>query len=421
MTLIDALKAFNKNQKDKTAKENLRQIVGNRAVFQPNARPNAADIDKALEFLENLGQDRAPGGKYKDYQTLEEYLSAGKKALEADPSVDGVALDPDGVSMDAVEVDWSKVSRDRRLLVLHGRDIGKLTRTPSPDERYRWAADLSNPPNVTLPAQWKRISESLGKLKGSEREVLDGRLDFQRPAGVPTPRPFAEAVKPAVLPPAAPVTPIASAPHEPCAADIRGYSCPGLRGPCGGAGERGRCGRTILGDLGSRSGPSISVGGSVSGSTIVVGNGNTVGNAGSRAPVKVFILFTSADARFVTAMRKACGGSVREGLLTFADLSEVRPGSSTNDWISQNLRSSDVVIFLCSADSLADDGLMNWLSYARGAGKYIIPIMVRPTYVGSMLGDAGMLLDKPISGYSDADTAWMEVSNKLRVAIQSMK
>ena len=364
MFLLDAVKAYNKNSKDPIARAHLLAIVGNKAVFKPNAKPDAADVERAFDFLTDLDADRAAGGKYKNYQTLAEYEGAGKKALGADPSVDGVALDPYGISQDAAEIDWSAVSQERRLLVLHGRDIGKITQSPDPDTRQRWANELADN-TATLTGQWQKIAESLDKLKISAREALEERLVYRRKESQ-----FPVA---AIAPNAAPVPP------------------PGaVASVC------------------------------VSGSTIIIGSGNVVRQTGTHV-VKAFILFDGADARFVQPLKSAsCGGMVRSGMLTLSSIADCPPGAGLSNWIASRVNDADMVLWLNSADFLGNPELMSWLNFIRGTTKHMVPISVRQTYE-IPFNLRPLPLDKPVARYTDADEAWVTVSYGLRQVVESIR
>ena len=185
--LMNIVKAYSKAPKDPIARAALSDIVGDKAVFRPGAKLDAAEIEQVLEFLSDLGENRALGGRYKNYQTLAEYEGANKRGLSMDPSAEDVVLDPHGISQDAAEIDWSGVSRERRLLVIHGRDIGKIAKNPDPETRQRWAGELSDPPNATLGGQWAKIADSLRALRASEREALEDRLVYRRRVEQPTP------------------------------------------------------------------------------------------------------------------------------------------------------------------------------------------------------------------------------------------
>ena len=365
MTLIDAIKAYNKSPKDPAARGALLAIVGNKAIFKPGTKFNPADAEQALEFLNDLDADRASGGRYKDYQTLAEYEGSAKKGLDADPSADGVALDPHGISQDAAEIDWSGVSRERRLLVIHGRDIGKIAKNPDPETRQRWAGELSDPPNATLGGQWAKIADSLRALRASEREALEDRLVYRRRVEQPTP---------SALP--APVGPSATA--------------------------------------------AMHIGGSVSGSTIVTGNGNVVGQVSANA-VKAFVLFDSADARFIQPLKThGCGGMVRNGMLTISSIADCPPGAITSNWITSHFNAADVVLWLNSSDFLGNADLMSWLNFARGASKRLVPVSVRQTYE-IPFGLVAIPRDKPIARYGDVDEAWCTVSQELRSVVESIR
>lgn len=75
-----------------------------------------------------------------------------------------------------------------------------------------------------------------------------------------------------------------------------------------------------------------------------------------------------------------------------------------------------VVAMLISANFLGEMPVTQIIAQARAAGARVVPVVVRPVAWKGMVGDLAGLPknERPITQWSDADAAWLEVTIGLK-------
>lgn len=142
-------------------------------------------------------------------------------------------------------------------------------------------------------------------------------------------------------------------------------------------------------------------------------------------PARIFICSTLADDKYRKRLDVYLAPLKRDGLVTLWHERMILPSSDIAVEVERHLLEADLVLVLLSPDLLAaDDGLENRLEVAlvrhHAGHARLIPILVRRTDVRSTAFARLAALPSngtPISAWSKADDAWLDVVQGIRRVI----
>jgi hypothetical protein len=127
---------------------------------------------------------------------------------------------------------------------------------------------------------------------------------------------------------------------------------------------------------------------------------------------KIFIVHDPADHRYLEALRKQLAVLARRGKLQHWDQSDIMAGSLISATVDQQLKSSQMVVLLVSADYLNSDDCFELQEKAVKLGKPVLPVIVRDCLytLDEVIGDLPKepLLDGklvPVALWPDQDQA----------------
>ncbi len=150
---------------------------------------------------------------------------------------------------------------------------------------------------------------------------------------------------------------------------------------------------------------------------------------GLKAPVKVFVTYAHQDRTFYEQLEKHLSLLTQEGVITTWTDRELKPGSEWANAISENLRESEILILLVSADYLAS--IFTWreeLDYALKRAETgtlrILPIILRASDWQSTPLSRWQALPRggrPIAEFHSTDEAWVEVVRTVRRLIEELR
>ena len=146
--------------------------------------------------------------------------------------------------------------------------------------------------------------------------------------------------------------------------------------------------------------------------------------------VRLFYSYCHADSDFRDEMQKTLSLLKREGVLEEWHDHLIVPGTSISGDVKAQLEQSDIVVFLFSRDFIASGACIEEWEYAQQleiSGKSItrIPIIVRQCeWLEVLTNDDVKALPidgKAVTGYGDADQAWHEIYQGIKMAIQKIR
>jgi hypothetical protein len=143
-------------------------------------------------------------------------------------------------------------------------------------------------------------------------------------------------------------------------------------------------------------------------------------------PVKLFYSYSHKDERHRERLETHLSQIKREGILTEWHDRKIIPGQDWEAILDTNLETSDIIVLLISPEFIASDycyekEVRRALEMHDRDEATVIPVIVRPTdWEGSPLGRLQALPKdaKPITTWTNRDTAWLDVTRGIRKAIE---
>ena len=146
--------------------------------------------------------------------------------------------------------------------------------------------------------------------------------------------------------------------------------------------------------------------------------------------IRLFYSYCHKDACYKAAMEAALARLKRDGLLQSWSDQEILPGQSISSEVRAKMDEANIIVFLFSPDFIASTECMKEWDYAktladRGKPLFRIPVIVRPcAWLDVLKGDDIKALPNdgnPVSSYSDADTAWLEVYEGIKSVVNQLR
>lgn len=145
--------------------------------------------------------------------------------------------------------------------------------------------------------------------------------------------------------------------------------------------------------------------------------------------VKVFISYAHKDEQFKDALVEHMSGLVRADIVSEWNDRKIVPGQDWSDQISENLASSEIILFLISSSFMNSDYCMGVevqkaLSMHKEGSAQLIPIVIRAVdWSDSDLSKIqGLPKDAvPIASWGNEDEAWVNVIRGVKNHIQEFK
>lgn len=381
MQLKAALDKFVAEPKDPEAQRSVAVHMGERQALVLTEDRTGIDVALSLELEEHLRDEgilRTGSGKWRkrETRTLTAWISERKPDRPADP-ISGDALDPEGVSTDSEQVDWSPLPERRRLLAAYAAETGQL---PQPS-RHLVVRDLSQ---KRLLSPWPRLDGELQALLDSTRRTAAEEDLLRRVRGRLVRR----------------ESPSRRAPPEPEPPPPS----------------------------------SVRVGGHVQDSTIVSGNGNRVvvsGNGNRVGPtyketeraeaeqphahaLRMLVVYDPKDAAALGELRNHLAMSERQGLVTIEGIEEMLAGVNKAGHVARSLASADLIVAVLSSSFAGGSLGALVLSERARRGVYVVPVHYRSCDLGEFSHLQPVPRDRPVRTYGDQDDAWQEVARELK-------
>lgn len=134
---------------------------------------------------------------------------------------------------------------------------------------------------------------------------------------------------------------------------------------------------------------------------------------------EILVVYAPEDVRHFDSLRLHMGGDAQ--VIDF--LRAVKPGMIVAEAQAAMLQRARVLCLLISADLLGKMPVKQIIAQARAAaGARVVPVMVRPAMWKGVVGDLTALPrnERPITQWSDADTAWLEVAAGLKAVLAAI-
>jgi hypothetical protein len=139
-------------------------------------------------------------------------------------------------------------------------------------------------------------------------------------------------------------------------------------------------------------------------------------------PTKVFISYSHKDEEFKNSLTEHLSGLVRSGAISEWNDRKIVPGTDWSHEINENLKNSDLILFLISSSFLNSDYCVNIeaetaLAMHNSGEAQLIPVVVRAVdWSDSPLSKLqGLPKDaRPIALWPDKDEAWVNVIQGIR-------
>jgi O-acetyl-ADP-ribose deacetylase (regulator of RNase III) len=141
---------------------------------------------------------------------------------------------------------------------------------------------------------------------------------------------------------------------------------------------------------------------------------------------RLFISYSHVDAKYRDECQKYLDALERQGLITTWFDRKITAGQEWEGLIDDNLERADVIVLLISQDFVAskycyDRELTRALERHDKGEALVIPVLVRPVALWHDMAFAKLQAlpreRKPVSQWSDADSAWVDVTEGIRTAI----
>ncbi|MGD9661232.1 MAG: TIR domain-containing protein [Porticoccaceae bacterium] len=145
-------------------------------------------------------------------------------------------------------------------------------------------------------------------------------------------------------------------------------------------------------------------------------------------PTKVFISYSHKDEEFKNSLTEHLSGLVRSGTISEWNDRKIVPGTDWSHEINENLKSSDLILFLISSSFLSSDYCVNIeaetaLSMHKSGEAQLIPIVIRAVeWSDSPLSKLqGLPKDaKPVASPNN-DEAWVDVIQGIKKHISEFQ
>ena len=147
----------------------------------------------------------------------------------------------------------------------------------------------------------------------------------------------------------------------------------------------------------------------------------------SASPVKVFFSYAYEDEAYRDDLELHLSLLKRQGLVSTWHARKIMAGEEWADKSDDNLKSADIILLLISPNFIASDycwekEMMHALERHQAGTARVIPIFVRPSDWQSAPFAKLQGLPRnalPVSKWSDADEAWLNVAQGLRLVIEA--
>ena len=144
---------------------------------------------------------------------------------------------------------------------------------------------------------------------------------------------------------------------------------------------------------------------------------------------KVFISYSHKDEVFKDSLTEHLSGLRRSGIISEWNDRKIIPSTDWSDQIDENLRGSEIILFLISSSFLSSDYCVNVevetaLRMHKASEAQLIPIVVRSVeWSDSPLSVLqGLPKDaRPVSLWEDQDEAWVDVIRGIKTLIQEFE
>lgn len=142
----------------------------------------------------------------------------------------------------------------------------------------------------------------------------------------------------------------------------------------------------------------------------------------------VFISYAHEDKHYVAGLLKHLSNLIRQGLISKWYDGDILPGTEWRAQIMNHVKTDQIILLLISADFIASDFCysveMGEALKRHDAGQArVIPIILRPTdWQGTPFAKIQVLPSsaKAVSTWSDRDSAFIDVVNGIRRAIEDL-
>ena len=142
------------------------------------------------------------------------------------------------------------------------------------------------------------------------------------------------------------------------------------------------------------------------------------------SPFKVFITYAHKDREAKDKLIECLDVMAQEELIEIWHDNEILPGDRWRDAISNNLQSSDILLYLVSAASLASKNCNKELTDAlEKTGLRIVPLILEACdWLGHQISNFQALPDfgKPITAWKPESDGWQNVVQGIRKMIEDM-
>ena len=142
------------------------------------------------------------------------------------------------------------------------------------------------------------------------------------------------------------------------------------------------------------------------------------------APQKIFITYAHQDTEAQKKLKTYLAVMEDEGKIELWDDNKILPGDEWEKDIPNNLVTSDILLYLVSATSLASKNCSKELAEALSANIRVIPIILESCdWLNDRLSDFQALPDKgePINKWDTEEDGWQNVVDGIREAIEEMQ
>ncbi|HSR89110.1 MAG TPA: hypothetical protein VLK22_01750 [Candidatus Udaeobacter sp.] len=160
-SLSDAIRAFNKDPKNKEASSYIRNAFDGRSgIFVKD--DGKIDLDATLEAYDTL--EEAKIQKLPDAVSFDELLAQSRPERRADPVVRRMLFNGKTVDADP-EIDWSSVSDDGRKAAAFAVEMGMIQETDDASRlaAYHFGQDNPPPPYSTAIAGYRKLMDKTRK------------------------------------------------------------------------------------------------------------------------------------------------------------------------------------------------------------------------------------------------------------------
>jgi len=143
--------------------------------------------------------------------------------------------------------------------------------------------------------------------------------------------------------------------------------------------------------------------------------------------IPIFISYAHEDEKLRIALGKHLSVLEREGLVTAWHDRMIRPGQEWKGEIDSSLDNAGVILLLVSSDFINSDycydiELKRALEHHENRSSIVIPVILRPVVWHKTLFSKLQALPKdgnPVTEYQNQDSAFVEITEGVRFAIES--